>query len=112
MGGGGHDVRVWNWRRMRPARHESGEVRHVDQEKSTDLVSDVAHADEIDNPGIGASPADDQFRAFLLSQLLQFVVVNRLRLFGHAVRDDLVSLAGKVQMMAVRQMSAVREIES
>src|ERR1700726_810799 len=47
-----------------------------------------------------AAPADYELRALGLGDLLQRVIVNRLAFFGDAVRDDLVRLAGKIQMMA------------
>ncbi len=47
-----------------------------------------------------------------LGDLLQVVVVDGLGFLGHAVRNDLVGLAGKVQRMTVREVSAMRQVQS
>ena len=110
--GRGDDVRVRHRRRMHASRDQSGEVRHVDQVERADFVGDLPHAGKIDDARIGAAAADDQLRPLLLGQLLQIVVVDGLGFLGHAIRNDLVGLAGKIQMMAVREMSAVRQVQS
>ena len=97
---------------MRAAGHESGKMRHVDEVERANFVGDLAHARKINGARIRAAAADDQLRALFLGKLLQFVVVDRLGFFGHAVRNDLVSLAGKIQMMPVREVPAVRQIQS
>ena len=40
-----------------------------------------------------------------------FVVVDALVLLAHAVRDDLVRLAGEIQLVAVREVAAVRQVQ-
>ena len=62
--------------------------------------------------GISAATADDQLRALFLGQLFQVVVVDRLGFFGHAVGNDLVRLAGKIQMMAVGEVAAMRQVQA
>ena len=96
---------------MRAAGNEPGKVRHVDQIKGAHLVGNLAHAGKVNRPRISASPADNQLGAFPLRKLFQLVIVDGFRLFGDAVGDDLVRLAGKIQMMPVRQMSAMRQIQ-
>ena len=51
------------------------------------------------------------FGRSLLGEFFQFVVVDGFGFLGHAVRNDLVRLAGKIQMMPVRKMPAMREIQ-
>ena len=97
---------------MHASRNQSGEMRHVDQVERADFVRDLPHAGKIDDSRIGAAAADDQLRPLLLGQLFQIVVVDGFGFLGHAIRNDAVSLAGKIQMMAVSKMSAVRQIES
>src|SRR5271157_1952134 len=97
---------------MRASSDQSGEVRHVNQVQRANFVGNLAHAREIDEPRIGAAAADDQLWPLALSDLLQIVVINGLGFLGHAVGNDLVGLAGKIQWMAVRQMPAVREVQS
>ena len=42
----------------------------------------------------------------------EFVVIDALVFFAHAVGDDVVSLAGKVELVAVSKVSAVRQIHA
>ncbi len=96
---------------MNPARHQPGKVRHIDQVERANLIRNLPHADKINDAWIGAPPANDQLRPFLLRKLFQFVVVDRLRFLGDAVRNNLVSLAREIQMMPVRQMSAMSQVQ-
>ena len=41
---------------------------------------------------------------------LEFLVVDPLIVFANAVRDDVVQLAGEVERVAVREVSAVRQV--
>ena len=62
--------------------------------------------------GISAASADDHLGPFFFGEPLQFVVVDGLGFLGYAVGNDLVSLAGKIQVMAVREVAAMRQIEA
>src|SRR5579872_2660658 len=97
---------------MRTAGNESGEVSHIYEIECADFVGDLTHSGEINDAWIGAATTDDQLRTFLLRKLLEFVVVDGLGLFGDAVRNDLVRLAGKVEVMAVRKVPAMGQIQS
>src|SRR5438552_398160 len=110
MGRRSNDVGVWYWRRMNASGNEPGEVRHVDQVERANFVSNLSHAHEINDSRIGAAAANDQLRAFPLGQLFQVVVVNRFRLFGYSVRNNVISLAGKIQVMSVSEVPAVRQV--
>ena len=58
--------------------------------KSAPTLSAIcAHAGEIDDPRICAATANNQLRMLALGDLLEFVVVDRFGVLGHAVRDDL-----------------------
>ncbi len=46
------------------------------------------------------------------ASLFQLVVVDCFRFFGHTVGNDLVGLARKIQMMPMREMPAVRQVQS
>ena len=67
---------------------------------------------EVDESRIGAAAADDELWPLALGDSLQIVVIDGLGFLGHAVGNDLVGLAGKVQRMAVREVSAMREIQA
>ena len=97
---------------MHASCNQSGEMRHVHQVERANFVGDLPHAGEIDDARIRAAPADDQLRPLFLRQLFQIVVVDGLGFLGHAIRNDAISLAGKIQMMAVGKMSAVGQVES
>src|SRR5207237_3587657 len=58
-----------------------------------------------------ARTANGLCRTFAQRYLLQLVVINVFGVAGDAVRNDFVSLARKIQMMAVGQMSAMRQIQ-
>ena len=110
--GSGDDMRMRHRRRMHAACNQSGKMRHVHQVKRANFVGNLPHAGKIDDARIRAAPADDQLRPLFFRQLFQVVVIDGLGFFGHAIRNDAISLAGKIQMMAVSQVSAVGQVES
>src|SRR5580700_3053999 len=97
-----NDVRMGNRRRMHATRYKSGKVRHIDEKERAYFVRDLAHAGEVDDARVSAAAADDQLGTFLLRQLFQRIVVDGLGFLSHPVRDNLVRLAGEIQMMPVR----------
>ncbi len=97
---------------MRATSHQSGEVGHVDEVDRAHLVGNLAHARKVDDARIGAASADDHLGPFFFGKALEFVVVDRLGFLRDAVGNDLVSLAGKIEMMAVRQVAAMRQIQA
>ncbi len=56
----GNHLRMRHRRRIDPAGHQPGKVRHVDQQPGTDLVGDGPKSGKIDDPRIGAAAADNQ----------------------------------------------------
>ncbi len=112
MRGGGDDVRVRHGRRMHATGDEPGEVRHVDDEKCADFVGDLAHAGKVEGARIGAAASDDHLRLFALGNLFELVVVDDFRILAHAVADDAVELAGKIQLVAVGQVAAHGQVEA
>ena len=110
--GAGDYVAMGHRRRMHAARDQAGYVGHVDYVFRADAIGDLAHPGKINNPGVGASAADDQLGPLALGDLLQFVVVDGLGVFAHTVGDDFVHLAGKIQRMAVSQVASVGQIQA
>src|ERR1019366_4524896 len=108
----GNDVAVRDRRWMNASGDQSSEVGHVDQIERANFVGDLAHAGEIYGARISAAASDNQLGTLGLGKLLKFVVVDGLGFLGHAVRNDLVRLAGKIQGMAVGEVSAVREVQA
>src|SRR5579864_887075 len=105
-------MRVRNWRGMNSACDQAGKVSHVHQVQRADLVGDLPHAGEIDDAGIGAAAADDHLGPLFFSKLLQIVVVDGLSFLGHAVGNDAISFSGKVEMVPVGEVSAVRQVQT
>ena len=91
---------------------EAGDVRHVGDDRGTDVAADLADPLEIDDPRIGAGPDHDHLRLVLVREPFQFLVIDPFIVFAHAVRNDRVELAREVEGVPVRQVSAVGEIHA
>src|ERR1041385_6425133 len=98
--------------RMHTSRNQARDMRHVDHEFSADFVGYPPHAGKIDDAGVSAESADNHFWAFANRDLLHLVVIDGFSVFAHAIRNDLVHLAGEVQRMAVREVSTVSEVQT
>ena len=101
-----HDMRMAERRRMEPARDDPREMRHIDHEHRADRVGDGAEPREIDPPRIGRSAGDDEARLVLDRQRLDLVVIDRVRVRGHAVLDRVEPFAAHRSLGAVGQMPA------
>ena len=97
---------------MDAAGDEAGEVGHVDDEQRAGLVGDVAHAGEVEDARIGAASADDDLGLFAQGDGFELVVVDGFGVFADVVGDDLVELAGEVELVAVGEVAAVGEVEA
>ena len=71
-------MRVRERARMRAARDEPGEMRHVDHEIGADRVGDLAEAREIQDARIGRAAGDDELRPVLARELRHLVDVDAL----------------------------------
>ena len=71
-----------------------------------DCVGDLAHAGEVEEAGIGAAAADDDFGLLADGDLLELVVVDGFGIFADAVGDDAIELAGEVELVAVGEVAA------
>src|SRR5947209_6265147 len=96
---------------MNSSGHQSGKMSHVDQKESADLIRDLSHAREIDDSRIGAAPTNDELWALFFGEFLQIVVVDSFSFPRHAIGNDAVGLARKIQMMSVSEMAAMRQVE-
>ena len=97
---------------MRASGHESREVRHVDEVKSTNLVCNLPHARKINDAWIRAAATDDHLGALFFGEALQLIVVDGFRFFCHSIGDDLISLPRKIQMVSMGEMAAVSQVET
>ena len=93
-------------------RDQPRDVRHVGDDRRADGATDVAHALEVEDAGIGAGADHDHLRLVLVRQPLELVVVDPLIVLADAVGDDRVELAGEVERMAVGEMAAVGEVHA
>ena len=84
--------RVWVNARGNQARN----VRHVDEQVSTDAVCDFTHFAQSTIPGVSREATDDHLRFMLLSLLRHVCVVNFTGPID-TVRNDVVQFAGEVQ---------------
>ncbi len=89
---------------------QSGDVRHVGENRRADSVGRDANAREIDHARIRAGADDDHLRTMLVGQPIDLVVVDLLVRLPDAVRNDRVQLPREIERMAVRQMAAVRQV--
>ena len=107
--GEGHRVLV---AREHLARHQTGEVGHVHPQLRTDLVGDLTEGLEIQVPRVGRPASDDHGGALLESHLAHLIHIEPVRLFIHAVGDNLVVLTGEVELHAVREVPAMVQLEA
>src|SRR5260370_34856219 len=97
---------------MHPASDEAGEVGHIDHEIGADFVSDGAHAREVELAWIGAAATYDHLWLLALRGGFELVAVNGFVVFANLVAHDEVKFAGEVDLVAVRVMPAVGELEA
>ncbi len=97
---------------MQANRDEAGNVRHVHDHRRADRFGDGGDAREVDDARVGAGAHHDHLRRVLMREPLEFLVVNPLVVLADAVGDDRVELAGEVQRMAVREMTAMGEVHA
>ena len=112
MGGRSDDVGVLAGVRVKTRGDQSRNMRHVDQQQGADRIGNFAETREIQFARVGAAAGDDHFRLVLSGDLRHLVEIDLLGFLAHLISGDVISLAGKIQLVAVREMSAVGEIEA
>ncbi len=98
--------------RMRPARHQTGEVGHVHHEPRAHLVGDGPEAGEIDDARIGRTASDDQLRLAFEREPLDLVIIDLVGVGLDHVGHHLEPLARLVDRGAVGEMAAGGEVEA
>ena len=111
MGGGGHNVCVWNRVRINACGNQPRNVRHIDEQVCTDAVSDFTHFCPVNNAGVSREATDDHLRFVLFGLLRHVFVVNFAGLIN-TVRDDVVQFAGEVNRGAVSQVAALCQVHT
>ena len=111
VGGGGHNVRMWNRVRVNASGNQTGNVRHVDEQVRADAVSDFTHFCPVNDAGVSREATDDHLRLVLFGLLRHVFVVNFTGLIN-TVRDDVVQFAREVNRRAVSQVAALRQVHT
>ena len=94
---------------MNVRRHEPGDVSHIHQQVRARLVGDLPEAVEVYGARIGAGAGDDHARLLPHRYLPHLVVVYK-PVFPDTIVDEVIHPAAEVELHAVREMPAVREI--
>ncbi len=96
---------------MQAGRHQARNVRHIDHQHCANRIRNCAESRKIQRAGVSAAAGHDHPRLVFVREPRHLIEVDLLGILVHLIRRDVVCLAGKIQLVAVRQMSAMREIE-
>ena len=92
--------------RVQTRSHQARKVSHVHPQVCTDFVSNRAERSEVQLTGVRGPAGNNQLGTLSQSQFTHLLHVNTAGLV-HAVRHDVVQLAGDVQLHAVGQVATV-----
>ena len=112
VGGGCYDVDVFERVFEEACGDKTGGVSHIYHHKCAHLVGDGTHTLVVPIAGISRRAADDEFGLALQRHALHLVVVNETCLFVYVVGNVVVEFARRVDGRAVREVSAVVEVET
>ena len=96
----------------KPGRDQARVVGHVDHQLRADLAGDLGKLAVRNLARIRARAGDDQLRLVLAGQRGDLIEVEPVRVARHAVADEVVQHAADVELHAVRQVSAVGQVEA
>ena len=99
-------------RGVQPDGDQAREMRHVDPQLGVDLVGDRPERLEVQDPRVSRPAGDDHLRTEFERLGPHRVHVDQMRRRVDAVEAGLVQLAGEVQLHAVRQVTAVGEVQA
>ena len=102
----------WQGLGCTPAATRPGDVRHVHQEHRAHRIGDLAEAREIDNARIGAGAGDDHLGLVLLAPGAPLRRNRCARLPCARCTERPCKLAGEVELVAVREVAAVRQVQA
>ena len=91
---------------MQTGSHQTGNVRHVNEQVRADLVCDFSEFFKVDGARVRGRTGDDHLRLFLFGKGTERIIVNETVLI-HAVGHDVVQQAGLIDRRAVGQVTAV-----
>ncbi len=111
VGGGRHHMGVRKRAWVHAARHQAGEMRHVDHQIGADLVGNLPEPLEIDEPRIGRAARDDHLGPLLAGELADFVYIDPVVVAAHIVGHHLEPFSRHVDRRAVGKMPAGRQVQ-
>ncbi|PAV68058.1 hypothetical protein WR25_12607 [Diploscapter pachys] len=111
-GGAGHDVCVWNRRRVHSSSDKSGKVGHVHQVSCANLIGNLSHTREVDFTWVRRATRDDELRLVLQGQSFDVVVVDSASFAIYAIRNDAEPTARLVRLCAVAQVPTRSQIQA
>jgi hypothetical protein len=117
VGGGGHDVGIFKWRRDDLGGDETRDVGHVDHQVGAHRVGNLAHALVVDQTAVGRRAGHEDLGSVERGRLLEHVVVDDAGLWVDPVWHRLEvgrhrrDLSG-VGLVAVGKMATVGEVQT
>ncbi len=87
-------------------------MRHVDQEKRSDFIADLAEALEIEVARISRAAGDDQLGLMLLGEPLDLIEIDEMVVAADAILDGVEPFARLRRRRAMRQMPAGGEAQA
>merc|ERR1712130_591870 len=108
VGGGRHDVRVWEWGVVDLSGDQARDVGHVHHQVAANLVRNLFHLLVVNRPAVCRGAGHDDLRPVHHGVLLKLLVVDNasLEVGGHSA--DLLSRS----LVAVAQVTAVGKIKT
>ncbi len=110
VGGHGDEIAAAHRVGMKPRGHQPGDVGDIGQEHGSGLVGNRPKSGEIDDPGVGAGPADDEPGTMGEGQVPHLVVIDQAGAGLHPVEDHPIKEPGKVYVQPVAEVAAVRKV--
>ena len=111
VGRGGHNVCIGHRALVIAARHQTGDVGHIDHQVSAIAVGDLGQLFKVDGAGVSRRARHDELRAHRFDLLFQRRIVDDAVLVD-AVGNEVVVLAGHVHRRAVGQVATLRQVHA
>src|SRR5437868_12972496 len=99
-------------RRVKSSSDWTSNVCNVGKHTRANAARNLANAFKVERSRIRRRATHKQLWTMRLGELLQFVVIDLLRLSRHAVIGDFVTKPRKIERMTMREVSAMRQIHS
>ena len=112
VGGGGYDIGIGYGAWIFAAGYEACEVSHIHHEEGSHFVGNGCHSFKVDDSGVSAGAADNEFRTDFFGCLFHSFVVQKFIFFTDTVGNDIEVVAGNIDRAAVGEMAAVGEVHA